>query len=123
MTSNVASSNASLLRVPAEWGQQAAVWLTWPHNRETWPGRFDAIPNVFAEWTRLIAESTPVRVLASNENILRAEKLIGQNANVTIIDIPTNDSWIRDYGPTFVRDLVSGKMTMLLQEKCVTGLV
>ncbi len=110
MTSAKASSDSMLLRVPAEWEQQAAVWLTWPHNHDTWPGRFELIPPVYATWARSIAESTPVRILASHDDGLRAEKFIGPNANVTTIEIPTNDSWIRDYGPTFVRDLGNGKI-------------
>jgi hypothetical protein len=36
-------------RMPAEWEPQEAVWLSWPHNRETWPGNFRPIPaQVFA---------------------------------------------------------------------------
>ena len=35
-------------RMPAEWERQEAVWLSWPHNRSTWPGNFRPIPRVFA---------------------------------------------------------------------------
>ena len=24
-------------RMPAEWEEQEAVWLAWPHNEATWP--------------------------------------------------------------------------------------
>ena len=52
----------SAFRLPADWESQAAIWLAWPHNRETWPGRFDPVPAFFASWARLIAEDTPVRM-------------------------------------------------------------
>ncbi len=102
-------SDSALLRVPAEWEPQSAIWLAWPHNRDTWPNHFDAIPKVFAQFARQIAESTPVRILASHDDGLRAEKLIGTNRNVTMVEIPTNDCWIRDFGPSFVRDVDSGR--------------
>ena len=35
-------------RMPAEWEPHLATYLVWPHNRDTWPGKFDAIVPVFA---------------------------------------------------------------------------
>lgn len=96
------SSSKPSLRVPAEWESQSCIWLSWPHNLQTWPERFDAIPAFYARWVATIAESTPVRVLASDVVAEQCESMIGKISNVDIIDIPTNDCWIRDYGPTFV---------------------
>ncbi|HKR94933.1 MAG TPA: agmatine deiminase family protein, partial [Candidatus Angelobacter sp.] len=31
-------------RMPAEWEPHAATWLAWPHNKNDWPGKFEAIP-------------------------------------------------------------------------------
>jgi agmatine deiminase len=90
------------LRVPAEWEPQSCIYLAWPHNRETWPDRFDAVPSFYARWVAIIADSTPVRVLAAAAVAKDCESKIGGIANAEIIDIPTNDCWIRDYGPTFV---------------------
>lgn len=97
-------SPTSSLRVPAEWEPQSALWLAWPHNPDTWPGRFELIPAFFARWVAIVAESTPVRVLASAAVATQCETMIGKIANIEIVDIPTNDCWIRDYGPTFVVD-------------------
>ncbi len=95
-------------RVPAEWEPQACVWLSWPHNLETWPSRFEAIPEFYSNWVRLIAESTPVRVLAAASITGPCEHLLAGIPHVDVIEIATNDCWIRDYGPTFVRDCTSG---------------
>jgi agmatine deiminase len=91
------------LRVPAEWEPQECVWLAWPHNPQTWPGRFHAIPGFFARWVRVIAESTLVRVLASANVQPQCRQSLAGVTNVEIVEVPTNDCWIRDYGPTFVR--------------------
>ena len=31
-------------RMPAEWDEHEATWLSWPHDPETWPGAFERIP-------------------------------------------------------------------------------
>ena len=89
-------------RMPAEWEPIEAVWVAWPHNRQTWPGRFDSIPSFFRDWIKLLAERVNVRVLAAGEVEASAAKLIRNTSNVDLVQIETNDCWIRDYGPTFV---------------------
>ena len=42
-------------RMPAEWEPHQSTWLAWPHNRSDWPGKFDAIPWVFADIVRHLA--------------------------------------------------------------------
>ena len=42
-------------RMPAEWEPHEATWLAWPHNPEDWPGKFQAIPWLYAEIVRLLA--------------------------------------------------------------------
>jgi agmatine deiminase len=90
-------------RPPAEWEAHAATWLAWPHNRETWPGAFGPIPAVWAELVRTLCRFEPVHVLAGGEDVMReARAMVGRLPGVTLHDVPTNDAWIRDHGPTFL---------------------
>jgi len=90
-------------RMPAEWEPHAASWVAWPHNRDTWPGKFEPVPAVFQRLIRAIARSEPVHVLAGGSEVMReAQAMVGDVDNVTLYDIPTNDAWVRDYGPTFL---------------------
>jgi agmatine deiminase len=89
-------------RLPAEWEPHAATWLSWPRREKTWPGKFDRIPGVWAGLAAALAEFEPVQVLAGGEVMAQAQALIGGLANVTLHDIPTNDAWLRDNGPTFL---------------------
>lgn len=69
--------------MPAEWEPHEAVWLTRPHNPETWPG---VLQQAAAQWRAFVdalAEVVNVRVTQEH-------------------GIATNDSWVRDYGPVFV---------------------
>jgi agmatine deiminase len=91
-------------RFPAEWEPHAATWLSWPRNRDTWPGKFEPVPAVWAALTRLLAEHEQVHICAGRPEVMvEAERLVGRLKNVTLHDIPTNDAWMRDHGPMFLQ--------------------
>jgi agmatine deiminase len=90
-------------RWPSEWEPQASVWLSWPRNPNTWPGHFDPVPAEFTQFVRLLAEYEPVNILAGGREVMdQARSYVGGRKNVTLHDIPTNDAWCRDHGPTFL---------------------
>ncbi len=90
-------------RWPAEWEPHAATWLAWPHNRETWPGKFEPIPSLWEKLVRTLGEFEPVHICAGGEAVMtEARATLGGIANVTLHDIATNDVWARDHGPMFL---------------------
>ncbi len=95
-------------RLPAEWEPQAAVWLSWPHKRATWPGYFRPIPEKFAEIVAAISRFEDVRINCATPRQARAKRLCAQAGaameRVTFFNHPTNDAWCRDHGPIFVRN-------------------
>ncbi len=54
-------------RMPAEWEPHAATWLAWPHEPTDWPGKFAAIPWVFAEVARHLQEGERIRIIVSGK--------------------------------------------------------
>jgi agmatine deiminase len=104
-------------RWPAEWEPQASVWLAWPRNPNTWPGHFEPVPAEFAQFVRLLAEYEPVNILAGGPEVMKqARALVGDLKNVILHDIPTNDSWCRDHGPTFLSLSANPKSKIQNQE-------
>jgi len=95
-------------RMPAEWDRQDAVWLSWPHNLETWPGRFEPIPPKFAEITAEISRFEEVCLncaeILQEEALDRLGRAGTEMSRIRLFDHPTNDSWCRDHGPIFVRN-------------------
>jgi agmatine deiminase len=95
-------------RMPAEWEPQEAVWLSWPHNRATWPGNFRRIPSVFAAIAAHISTREKVRLNMEPGLQKGALQLIADAGasmeNVECYPNPTNDAWCRDHGPIFVRN-------------------
>jgi agmatine deiminase len=103
-------------RMPAEWERQEAVWLSWPHNRATWPGSFRPIPAKFAEIAAHISRREKVRVNIAARHQKRARALIvragADAANVEFYNHPTDDAWCRDHGPIFVRNKGTGEVAL-----------
>lgn len=102
--------------MPAEWEPQAAVWLSWPHNRKTWPGHFRPIPAKFAEIVAVISRFEDVRINLAKPLQARAWSLIGQAGadlgRVKFFTHPTNDAWCRDHGPIFVKNDRTGEVAV-----------
>lgn len=103
-------------RMPAEWEPQAAVWLSWPHRRATWPGHFRPIPKKFAEIVAQISRFETVRINCAVALQPRARQLCAlagaDLARVEFFDHPTNDAWCRDHGPIFVKHDRTGEVAL-----------
>lgn len=96
-------------RMPAEWEPHEATWLAWPHNPEDWPGKFQAIPWLYAEIVRLLAARELVHILVEDakarQRITGILNRAGTNLDrVNFHQWPTDRSWTRDTGPIFVRN-------------------
>ncbi len=90
-------------RMPAEWEPHAATWLSWPHKLASWPGKFEPIPPLYARLVRILAAVEHVHVLCGGHPRAQAKVMLFGVRNVTLQEIPTDDAWIRDSGPTFLR--------------------
>jgi agmatine deiminase len=108
----------TLFRMPAEFEPHAATWIAWPHNESDWPGKFEPIPWVYAEIVRHLAGVEHVHIVIENAALeANARKVLKLThaplANITFHRWKTDRVWTRDSGPIFVRDVVSGKRTIL----------
>ena len=102
--------------MPAEWEPHAAIWLSWPHRKKTWPRHFGPIPAKFAEIVAKISRFEDVRINLAKPLQPRARLLIKRAkadlTRVTFYDHPTNDTWCRDHGPIFVKHVRTGEVAL-----------
>lgn len=96
-------------RMPAEWEKHSATWLSWPHESNDWPGKFPAIPFVYCEIVKNLALNEVVKIVVpdvgSQEIVANLLSESGVNlSNVVFFPAATNRSWIRDYGPLYLKD-------------------
>jgi agmatine deiminase len=104
--------------MPAEWEPHTATWIAWPHNRTDWPGKFAPIPWVYAEIVRNLALVEQVNILVNDQKseIMARDTLVTAEAlpnsalapgspsgNIRFFQLPTNRSWLRDTGPSFIK--------------------
>lgn len=104
----VGSPRSEGYRMPGEWEPHDATWVAWPHQSRDWPGKFTTIPWTYAEIVRNLAASERVEVLVDDapheRRARRVLRLSGVDTeNVRFHVVPTDRSWTRDSGPTFVR--------------------
>ena len=95
-------------RMPAEWERHQGTWIGWPHNRSDWPGKFDAIPWVYADIVRHLSRVEEVNIIvrAARERTAARNILSRSYANLKNVRFhlwPTDRGWTRDSGPIFVR--------------------
>ena len=96
------------VRWPAEWEPHRATWLSWPHQKADWPGKFGPIPFVWAEIVRLVSldESVELFVPEGSEKAVRG--ILGKaGVDPKVVNLhpqPTNRVWMRDAGGIFVKD-------------------
>jgi agmatine deiminase len=104
------------LRMPAEWEPHAATWVAWPHAETTWPGCLPDAEREFETLVRALARSERVELVAQTEShaALLAERLgmLVRSGGVRLHVIRTDDVWMRDIGPTFVRDAAGGMVAI-----------
>ena len=102
--------------IPPEWEKQSALWLSWPLNPTWWDGRLEEISKTFAEIAKQAARFQPVYIncVAEYQDTV-TEHLESTGAdldNIRYFDIPTDDVWIRDHGPIFVKQEGTGNIAV-----------
>lgn len=93
-----------LRRLPAEWEEQEAVLLAWPHMNSDWCEDLALVEPVFVAIVQAVACFQRVLIVAPEteaiaERLRRAGVDLGR---VALYALPTNDTWARDFGPITV---------------------
>lgn len=90
--------------MPAEWEAHQRSFMAWPCRDSLW-GSAPALERArlaYANVARAIAQFEPVTMVARPEHADAATIICG--TGVTVVSHEIDDSWIRDTGPSFVRD-------------------
>ena len=100
-------TNLSNFRMPAEWERQESTLIAWPHNKNDWPGRFENIPDVFAQIISQISKVQKVKILIQHNLVKKniyplLRKYKAKLKNIFFITIKTDRVWTRDSGPIYV---------------------
>jgi agmatine deiminase len=88
--------------MPAEWATHARTWMCWPCRIEACGGPDGLLraKQAYARVARAISSFEPVTIAARPHDI--AEAKLATSGKVEVFDVPLDDSWARDIGPTFL---------------------
>jgi agmatine deiminase len=89
-------------RMPAEFEAHRGCWMLWPFRLDTW--RASALPaqEQFGAVAAAIAQFEAVTVGATARQYENARRMLP--AHIRVVEMSSNDAWMRDTGPTFVVD-------------------
>jgi len=100
-------------RLPAEWEPQDGVMLAWPHEQSDWKNQLEEVVTTYCEIVRAVSRFERVLIIAPQigpvKNILIARDI--DLTSLTFVELPTNDTWCRDFGPITV--IVNDKPLLL----------
>ncbi|HEX6780792.1 MAG TPA: agmatine deiminase [Solirubrobacterales bacterium] len=87
-------------RMPAEFEPHEGCWMLWPERTDNW--RLGAKPaqEAFAAVATAIAASEPVTMGVSDAQFENCRAMLPPE--VRVVEISSDDAWMRDCGPTFV---------------------
>lgn len=89
--------------MPAEGAPQDRVWMAFPSAGYSLGDSADEQHEARATWAAVahaIAEFEPVTMLVDPDEITFAKQYLSQD--IETVEVPLNDAWMRDIGPTFV---------------------
>jgi agmatine deiminase len=87
--------------MPAEFAPHERTLMAWPCRLELWGSELDAAKREYAAVANAIAAFERVTMVCASPSDAEEAKA-GLAANVEIIQLPLDDSWLRDSGPCFV---------------------
>jgi agmatine deiminase len=105
--------------MPAEWEPQEAIWLAWPHNELTWPdGMLAQVESTYIQIIHALHSGQKIKLLVTDPRAEeRVRERLGKShvelSQVDFYQIEYQDSWIRDYGPTFIVNRDSQQLAMV----------
>jgi len=88
--------------MPAEFAPHQGTLMAWPARDEWWGVLLDAAKDEWAGAARAVAAFEPVTMVCNPGEAADVRRRCG--AGIEPLELPIDDSWMRDNGPIFVTD-------------------
>ena len=90
--------------MPPEWAPHERTLMAWPCRTELWGDLLEQARGEHAAVAAAIAAFEPVTMVANPGAQAAQARAALPAANVEILELPIDDSWLRDSGPIFTLD-------------------
>ena len=96
--------------MPAEFSPHQATWMSWPAREDLWGGWLDEAKDEWAATARAVGAFEPVAMVCDPGQAEDVRNRCG--SGVEPLEVPIDDSWLRDNGPIFVTN-PSGEVALV----------
>lgn len=97
--------------MPGEFEPHAGCWMGWPYSRYLWRAEAKPTQEQYANIAKAISEFEPLYMLTDPSQVDVAKAYFTDAPNVKVVEMPIDDGWTRDWGPTCIAkdDPATGK--------------
>ena len=93
---------------PAEWENQSAVLIAWPHDDTDWADRLGDVEDTYIALVAALVRYTRVVVCVADEDLQTYAEARLRSARVDLsrvrfVEVEYDDTWLRDSGPITLR--------------------
>ncbi len=86
--------------MPPEWHEKQKTFMEWPARKTIWNIGLDKAKKAYSNVANAISEFEEVTIIINEGELDEAQRLL--SSQIDILEIPHDDSWFRDNGPTFI---------------------
>jgi agmatine deiminase len=90
--------------MPGEFEPHARCWMLWPERQDNWRKGAGPAKEAFSAVAKAIARFEPVVMGVSKNEFETAKKFLSSSPDITLVEMEADDAWIRDVGPTFIKN-------------------
>lgn len=112
------TTRPSAVRLPAEWENQQAILMAWPHADTDWAYMLDQVQKCYVDIIRAIIPYCKVVIVAPEADPVFNALSGCDSSRLRVVEVPTNDTWTRDYG---VITTVDAAGTPVMNDFCFNG--
>ena len=95
-------------RMPGEFEPQKQIWMLWPERPDNWRDGAKPAQEAYANVAKAISKFEPVTMCVSTAQYKNCRNHLP--SEVRVVEMSSNDSWIRDCGPTFLKNDKTGEV-------------
>lgn len=86
--------------MPGEFEPHAGSWMLWPQRRDHWRWGAKPAQRAFVDVAAAIRKHEPLTIGVSEDQYENALHMLPED--VRVVEMASDDAWMRDVGPTFV---------------------
>jgi agmatine deiminase len=95
-------------RMPGEFETHAGCWMIWPERTDNWRLGGKPAQKAFVEVATQISRFEDVTMCVSERQYTAAREALPEH--IRVVEMSNDDSWMRDVGPSFVKNDETGEV-------------